>query len=411
MNASLRLCAGIAAALVFASCASGPKPQWLMPTPVMYLDGKVRPFAHLPASQKRTSVEVFYTTNRKPEAGHYGNKVNTRLRFGTARIALGEETDTWETLRDASTEHPRPRPMPVRLVESCELGTDEDPAAIRSWAREVDRSVCKTSTRDIVIYVHGAKVGFFHSCAFAAEIGHFAGRDFTPVAFDWPTHQEIFSYVDGVDVDHARRSATRLAETIRVLARHTSAERIHIVSWSAGARVHSRALAELGGSDPASVRGRYRLGVMAFAASDVPVKDFLDRLPAVHGLSDDVLVYMSDADGALKWSGRLMGGGRRLGFEPERLSEAELAALRAAPRLEAIDTSLGKQERGFDITGHRYWFQHPWVNSDLILALRTGAPAAKRGLDPAPVKGVWYFSESYPERIGAAAHRLTGGSW
>lgn len=382
-----------------------------MPTPVMYLDGKVHPFAHLPTAEKRTDLRVFYTTNRKPEGDHYGNEVNSVLRFGTATIALGEETDSWETLVDASTEHPRPRPMPVRLVKSEELGTDEDEAVIRRWASEVDRAVRRTATRDVVIYVHGAKVGFLHACSFAAEVDHFAGRDFTPVAFDWPTHQEIFSYVDGVDVDHARRSSSRLAETIRVLADRTSAERIHIVSWSAGARVHSRALEELSQGDLRRARARYRLGVMAFTASDVPVSDFIGRLPAIHGLSDQVLVYMSDGDGALKWSARLMGGGRRLGFEPEKLSPEEIEALRAAPRLEVVDTSYEKQKRGFDITGHRYWFQHPWVNSDLILALRTGATAGQRGLSPAPLKGVWYFGKEYPERISGHAHRLTGGSW
>ena len=401
----------IGLAVILSSCSSGPKPQWLMPTPIMYLDGKVDPFAHLPSSEKRTDVEVFYSTNREPEGDHYGNRVDSVLRFGKAVVEIGEEADSWEALVKASTSDPRPKPMPLRLAGVDEFGTDEDQAVMRRWAAGVDRAVRRTATRDVVIYVHGAKVDFLPSCAFAAELDHFAGRDFTPVAFDWPTHQEIFSYVGGVDVDHARRSATRLAETIRLLADHTTVDRIHIVSWSAGARVHSRAMAELGQGSLSAARKRYRLGVMAFAAGDVPVKDFIERLPAVYGLSDDVLVYMSDADGALKWSARLMGGGRRLGFAPESLTEEEVATLHAMPRLEAIDTSLGKQSRGFDITGHRYWFKHPWVNSDLILALRTGAPAAKRGLSPSPIGGVWAFPKEYPSRIGGAAHRLTGGSW
>ena len=397
--------------LLLASCSSKPTPQSLMPTPVMYLNGEINPFSHLPASEKRNDIEVFYSTNREPDGQHYGNQVDSVLRFGTARVELGKDGETWETLEDASTQHPRKRPIPVRLVESREFGTTKNKKAIQQWAARIDLAVRKTATRDIVIYIHGAKVGFYHSCAFAAEIDHFGGRDFTAVAFDWPTHQEIFSYVDGVDVDHARRSSTRLAEIIRLLADRTSADRIHIVSWSAGARVHSRALAELGSSGIRSARSRYRLGVMAFAAGDVPASDFLDRLPAIHGLSERVLVYMSDADEALKWAARLMGGGRRLGFEPTKLSNEELTAFKTFPRLEAIDTSLGKKKRGFDITGHRYWFQHPWVNSDLILALRTGEKASKRGLSPASIKGIWYLPSEYPKEIGGIARQLTGGSW
>jgi esterase/lipase superfamily enzyme len=399
------------AALFLASCANKDQPQWLMPTPVLYLDGRVDPFAHLPPSERGTKVDVFYTTNRQPASDHYSNNLDDRLRYGRASMVLGENDDTWSSLVDASTTHPRKRPMPVRLDTSSETGDDTNEAAIKAWAADVDQSLRRTATRDIVIYVHGAKVGFHHSCAFTAELDHFSGRDFTPVAFDWPTHQDIFSYIDRVDLDHARRSSSQLAETIRILADRTSVRRIHIVSWSAGARVHSRALAELAEGGVTHARKRYRLGVQTFAAGDVPVEDFLERLPAIHGLGDRVLVYMSDADGPLKWAARLMGGGRRLGLAPGTLNETELAALKSMPRLEVIDVSYGKQRRGFDITGHRYWFQHPWANSDLVLALRTGAAAPARGLLPAPAPGVWYFGDHYPQRIGPAARQLTGGKW
>ncbi len=403
----------VAAALValLASCGNSPQPQWLMPTPVLYQGGRVDPFAHLPAHERRTEVDVFFATNREAKGDHYGDNLSDELRLGRATMALGENSDSWQSLVVASTTHPRERAMPVRLLDSAEVGQDADAAAVTRWAGDVDRALRRTLTRDIVIYVHGAKVGFHHSCAFAAELDHFSGRDFTPVAFDWPTHQDIFSYLDRVDLQHARRSSSRLAQTIRVLSERTSVERIHIVSWSAGARVHSRALAELAAVDGAASRKRYRLGVQAFAASDVPVKDFLERLPGIHAISDRVIVYLSDADSPLKWAARLMGGGRRLGFEPGALSEGELQALRTMPRLEVIDVSYGKQWRGFDITGHRYWFQHSWANSDLVLALRTGARAADRGLRPAPVKGVWYFGAQYPQRVATAGKNLTGGQW
>lgn len=394
-----------------ASCGGAPKPQWLMPTPVVYLDGQVRPFEHLSLGDRRTASEVFYSTNRNPTGDHYGNDVGGVLRLGVARMEIGDPGDDWEALVRVSTTHPRPKPMPVRLVKHVELADDRHEDLLAHWASRVDRALRKTETRELIIYVHGAKVGFQHSCAFAAELSHFAGRDFTPVAFDWPTHQEIFSYVDRVDLDHARRSTSRLAETIRILADRTSARRIHVVSWSAGARVLSRALAEMAGGDAARERKRYRLGEVVFAASDVPREEFLARLPAIHGLSDRVLVYMSDDDGALRWAPRLMGGGQRLGLEPKKVSDEEREVLRRMSRLEVVDSSYGKTFRGFDITGHRYWFQHPWVNSDLILALRTGAGAKERGLEPAPLERVWYFDHDYAETISGVGRNLTDGQW
>jgi len=399
------------AALLISACAPKPKPQWLMPTPQLFMDGKVDPFAHVPERDRTTELKVFYATNRRPLPLHYGNRLDPELRVGTAKVGLGDEGETWKSLKEASTTHPRAKPIEIRLIGSKETATDGDPHGIRDWARGIDSKLRATETRDVIIYVHGAKVGFLHSCAFAAELDHFAGRDFTPVAFDWPTHQQVFSYFDRTDLNHAFKSASKLAEVLRALADETSARRIHVVSWSAGARVLSRAMVELAGEDPVRFKERYRIGTVVFAAGDVTEKNFIRRLPAIHGLSDRVLVYISDDDFALKWASRLMGGGQRLGLAPRKLSETELRTLREMPRLEVVDTSYGKDLRGFDITGHRYWFQHPWVNSDLLLALRTDADPSRRGLKAAPVHGVWYFGADYSQRISAVGRRLTTGQW
>ena len=394
-----------------ASCGMKDQVQWLMPTPLVYLDGRVRPFRHLPDRDRKPEIEVFYATNRSGEEGRYGIRIADRMSYGTARMRIGEPADDWAALVKASTVDPRENPMPVDLLDHQEVARDGDPASTRMWLEQVDRSLKATMTRDIVLYVHGAKVGFHHSCAFAAELDHFAGRDFTSMAFDWPTHQNIISYIDRIDLAHARQSSSRLADLLEKLSSGTSVRRIHIVSWSAGARVLSRALAELGERGGGGSGEKLRLGTVVFAASDVPESDFLTRLPVMHSICERLIIYVSDADFALKWSSRLMGGGRRLGLEPEQLDETEIAMLQKMPRVELIDVSYGKAWRGFDITGHRYWFQHPWVNSDLVLALRTGAPANRRALKSGRFPGVHYFGPDYPSRIGGAARRLTAGSW
>jgi len=392
--------------VALACCTPPPKPQWLMPTPVAYLDPSVAPFRHLPASARTTTLDVFYATNRAPEAPDYGVREEDELRYGVATMRLGEASDDWQTLVDASTVHPRPRPMPVKLVGFEEVASDHEPGTREGWLAAVDRAAAATQTGEAVIYVHGAKVGFPHACAFAAEIDHFCGRDFVPIAFDWPTHREIFSYIDGVDLRHARRSAARLAELLALLSRETGLRKLHVVSWSAGARVLSRALEQL---DRGGIEAR--VGSVVFAAGDMPRRDFVARLDAIHRQAEHVLVYISDADFALQWSARLMGGGERLGTEPEDLGPEALRVLAEHPRLEVVDASWGKTVRGFDISGHRYWFQHPWVNSDVVLALRTEASPIERGLRATRHPGIYYFGPGYEERVGPAARRLTRGEW
>ena len=396
--------------LFLTSCGNKPVAQWLLPTPVMYLDGSVRPFDHLPASQQSTETEVFYATNRVRVGTRYGAGMTKELRFGIARMRMGSEDESWASLVDASTEHPRQEPMSVRVNEASEVATESGPN-VGGWLRRVDQAVMGTSTRDLVIYVHGAKVGFEHSCAFAAELQHFSGRDVVAVAFDWPTHRELVSYVDGVDLRHAQQSSAKLADLVELLAKGTRARKIHIVSWSAGARVLSRALDELGRDRSHSMAKDLRIGAAVFAAGDVPERDFQSRLEAIERVTERVIVYVSDDDFALRWSSRLMGGGRRLGMEWDDFGPKRMAFLKHHPTLEIVDTSYGKETRGFDIRGHRYWFQHPWVNSDLILALRTDQPAAKRGLSRGEIEGLFYFASDYDKKIGGVAKRLTGGAW
>lgn len=384
----------------------GPKPQSLMPTPQIYQKGGVDPFAGLPAHRRTTVMPVHYATNRNWSGRYFGSRENRDLTYGTAGVAIGDEKAGWSQVAEASVSGDRSEPLPLRLMGYSDgryAEVAEDP---ERWLKEVDRSARGTRSRDVVIYVHGAKVEFFHSCAFAAELAHFTGREITPVAFDWPTHPEIVAYVLGIDVSHGIHSAARLAELVRRVADGTSARRIHLISWSAGARVLSRGMVELAGDDPEGARKRYRIGSAVFAASDVPEKDFMERLPAIHGLSERVIVYQSDADGALTWSSRLMGGGRRLGLEAGALEPEEIRMLEGHPRLQVIDCSMEKEKRGFDITGHRYWYQHPWVSSDLMLTLRSSARPMERGLTAAETDGVYYFAADYGERIGGVARKL-----
>jgi esterase/lipase superfamily enzyme len=397
--------------VLLGACTPHPKEQWLMPTPRIYQEGGFNPFAKLPKSKQNTVMPVHYATNRNWQSSYFGSQVTPELTYGMTHVGLGGSDTRWSELEKASTEAERKQPLPLRLVDFMRGSHVHAKPAITPWLASVQKDTRSTSTRDVVIYVHGAKVEFFHSCAFAAELGHFSGRDLTPIAFDWPTHPEIFSYLTRIDISHGIHSAERLAELVRNIATHTDVRRIHLVSWSAGARVLSRAMVSLAGenlkNNGEALRKRYRIGTTVFAASDVPEKDFITRLPAIHSLSERIIVYLSDNDGALKWSARLMGGGRRLGLEPKALDEHEALMLHAHPKLQVVDCSWGKNLRGFDISGHRYWYQHPWVSSDLFLALTTDATPQQRGLRPASASQIFYFAPEYGEQIGKIAKKVS----
>ena len=94
-----------------------------------------------------------------------------------------------------------------------------------------------------------------------------------------------------------------------------------------------------------------------------------------------------------------MGGGTRIGQHNRDLSQEDLDVVLAADSLEVVDVSYDWEQRGFDITGHRYWFNHPWASSDLILAVRSDLAPEDRALQSTDVKVLWGVPPDYPARL------------
>jgi esterase/lipase superfamily enzyme len=258
--------------------------------------------------------------------------------------------------------------------------------------------------------VHGAKVNFYNASAFAAQLDHFMGRDMTSMAFSWPTRQNILAYGTGADVRRAYRHSAALVALLERLASDSVARRIHIVTWSAGGRLVTRALSDLyqRHRDSADdLRARFRLGTVYFAAADVPGDEFIEALPRIDRLAQRVVVTASSNDGALNMASRFMGGDARIRQLRDRpLPEDQLRTVLDAERLEVIDMSRGADQRGFDITGHRYWFDHPWASSDLVLAIRSDLDAAERGLESQSTNSIlWSLPADYPERLADTLSR------
>jgi esterase/lipase superfamily enzyme len=398
-----------------------------MVTPIIYQEGGIDPLAHLDPSHRTTSHRVFYATNRARSQRRfddplaYGNTPTATLQLGMARVRFGEEL-SWDALHDASRSAVREQRITFRLTDIWEHGSirfddlEHDPTPTDgsdSFFAAINAQLAVAKDPELIVYVHGAKVNFYDACMYAAELNHFAGRDMVALAFAWPTHQDIFRYLSGEDIERGRASARTFESLLRVLANRTAARRINIVCWSAGGRVVSRALEELSHwedrlrEDPSESR----LGTVIFAAPDVPVHDFVERLPEIDRVAERVIITASDDDVALEKASQLMGGGQRTGTAADSMPWEERAALERSSHVELVDVSQGRSDRGFDITGHRYWFTHPWVASDLVLTIRTRLPASRRGLAPSSIRNVWYFPADYPQRVRAAARDALGAIW
>jgi len=64
-------------------------------------------------------------------------------------------------------------------------------------------------------------------------------------------------------------------------------------------------------------------------------------------------------------------------------------------------------------TSHSFWYDHPWVSSDVLLKLRFHAPPPARGLEPnstAEALAFWTFPADYAQRLPTVARALAAGA-
>ncbi len=417
----------VVAVCFLAGCTSHNK-LTLMPTPVIYQDSVIDPFAHLTSAQKSTKTQIFYATNRVPESSEnkivYGNSLDSTLHLGQATIHMGDPDSMWDELYQFSLSSEQAEPMFLTLEETVELAVmptkgfrfqDILTPELQGFVDSINSELAQVVDKEIMLYVHGTKVGFAHATILAAEIDHFAGRDFVGLAFAWPSHQNILYYLLGIDVRRALHSSAALQSLLVLLSEHTVVEHINILAYSAGCKIASKALFDLRQTyshlDSNQLKKKFRFGAAVFAAADVAIDVFEERLAAVSDLVQQVVVTISDKDNALKAAKKYMGGEVRAGsIEAESIEEAFIVDNKLS-NVEIIDVSLGQDVRGFDIIGHHYWYRHPWMSSDIIFLMRTDLPPFRRGLSPAELEGLWYLSSDYPEKIRKAAGIELEGQW
>lgn len=346
------------------------------------------------------------------------------MHLGEATIRMGEPDTNWNELLAASLAENQQKAISLTLETVNEIA-QLHPDAIHSkqplttdqqqFIDAINLQLEQAIDKEIMLYVHGAKVDFSNSAILTAEIDYFAGRDFVGIAFAWPSHQDILHYLSGVDVRRAKNSIPALTSLLIFLSEHTKAEHINIITYSAGGKITSKALEELRQAypelEPHEIKSKFRIASVVFAAVDVEIDMFLERLPSISELVDQVVITVTDSDNTLNAAKRFMGGKVRVGTSDAEALEEDFIVKNRLDNVEIIDVSYGQILRGFDMVGHHYWYRHPWMSSDIIFLMRTDLPPLRRGLSPTELEGIWYLSPDYPEKVQQAAGIELKGQW
>ncbi|MGZ8216834.1 alpha/beta hydrolase [Methylomagnum sp.] len=412
--------AAIVAVAVFAGCQRTVR---LMPAPVAFASGEHSPFPANSPVEKSNLVEVFYATNRLP-LGPRGSRLYTivpdqSLYLGRAVVRIGAGDKSWEELHALSTTDSNSRRPALSLDSLDELATLRDndssmalTAEAHGFFEAINQALAQSLDKDLTVYVHGANSSMKIAAAQAAQYRHFTGRHSVVLMFAWPSAERGMRYF--TDVRNARASVPAFARLLDFLARQTTAKHINIVAYSAGSQVLSPALVELRRLRRSDSLADVRLGELYFAAPDIAFPTFVRQLPRYIDFVRRVTVSVNLNDAALALSSWVHGVSRLGRPDSTELSDADSDWLvKAAEKLDfdvisvepAVIPGLGRRS-------HAFWYEHPWVSSDVMIKLLFHIPPTARGLDRNRYRDrfpFWTFPPDYDRRVVDVLRELRSG--
>jgi esterase/lipase superfamily enzyme len=410
----------------------------LMPTPNLYGHTTDNPFAAVPPAFRTNTVDVLYVTDRAPEgdpAGdpRYGQRRSLSLAFGMTTVCIGTGL-SWDDLVRVSRSAARPQRVPMRSVETRELGrfppvptseverggqwvesSESEHARLAADARlkalVADR-LALTPKKEVYVFIHGTGSDFASPTYVMAGLWHFMGRAGVPVVYTWPSSGSGDS-LGGYDYDRESSEFTvfHLKYFLRLLAACPGVEKVHLIAHSRGTDTALAALRELNIELRASGRNTrqvLKLGCCVLAAADMDLEVSSQRVSAerLMRVPEQMVLYVSPTDLRLRLASYFFGSRDRLGQSHVGDKTPRRTELLAhLPDIQFIDARVAGSWRG----SHFYFYSHPAISSDLILLLRDGrGPGAEHGRPLArEAGGLWRIDADYPAPAGGAPREPT----
>ncbi len=396
---------------------AGCQPRvYLMPPPLgLRPDSKL--FHMTEENKDGNLLYTLYATNRMPYdpprgGTSYSIFPSDDLKLGFVVHSVGDEGTSWEDLYQQSLQPNRDKALLLTQVHRREITTyhkDEDPQSIsvggEGYFDHVNRILARSVDKDILVYVHGANSNFYRATAQGAQYHHYTGHNTLVITFSWPSAENLFKYK--VDVLHARKTVPAFSRLLELLAHHTTARKINILAYSAGAQVVApgmvylrREYPELTGEE---IKKKFRIGEVYFAAPDTDFEVFVERYFDFMDIVDRTTINLNLNDSILRLSA-FQNGVSRLGRpDVSELTEDEIEIMTSAmgtPQLDVLNIGGSKALKIGG--GHDSWYSHPWVSNDLLLLLLLNADPKERGLEDydfgVGAKG-YYFPSDYEGRV------------
>lgn len=429
----LQCTSAVVAAWLLTGCASKPVDQVdLMPAPDVYGNGLLNPLPMERPYEKIPYSGILYATDRWPASPgdkekYYLNDRGQILRLGVAEIEFGDPDLTWEIARKMSMLKSRTEEYPIKVTNVDEWGVlessvpfyydfksddsiDAPPDAAQRYAGAINAQLARSGNKSVYIYVHGYKVVYENPILVSSELWHFLGYDGVFIAYAWPSTPSKFAYIK--DSDTSGGFSRNLRLLIEFVADNTDAEQIHILGYSNGTRLVTRALEQLAlihqGKTPDEIYEELRLDNVILVGSDLDRGVFGSYVAdGLLNVSKHLTIYLSDNDKALGVS-QFLTRRERLGqmwgdSGGEMDATVRQALIDNSERLSFINVSPAE---GANVgNGHGYFRSSPWASSDVLMTLYYGLTPTERGLIEQDDLPVYTFPPDYISRLWGAIEK------
>ena len=284
------------------------------------------------------------------------------------------------------------------------LTEDDAPDATGQFADAINAQLAVSKKKHVYIYVHGYKVVFENPVLVSAELWHFLGYEGAFVAYAWPSTPSRWAYIR--DSDTSGGFARNFRLLLEFIAENTDVEEIHVVGYSNGTRLVTRAMEQLAlkyqRMTADEIWNKLHLRNVILVGSD------LDRGVFGSYLADGLLnvakhtsVYMSRYDKALGVS-QFLTRKQRLG----QLWGSQAGEIHPLARKALLDyrdrisfVNVSDAEASDQGNGHGYFRSSPWASSDVLMTMHYGLSPEQRGLVEQEDLPIFTFPTDYISRL------------
>src|SRR5581483_11708627 len=224
---------------------------------------------------------------------------------------------------------------------------------------ELAARVQASPEKEAFVFVHGFDNTFEEAAWRTAQLFYDLQFKGAPIMYSWPSHGSLLHY--SADEDTTEWSAPHLQRFLEAVAANSHATTVHLIAHSMGNRVLTRALVGIAAHQGAVLP---MFKQIFLAAPDIGVDVFRQLAATFPSTATHVTLYGSAKDKALLLSQKIHQGVR----------VGDSTPICVLPNIDTVDASAVDTS----LIGHAYYGDNTSIISDMITAMRSGAPPGQR---------------------------------